>query len=132
LCFHPSFDQSKEKDCMAKRPDGALEHEIMTVLWASLGALQPGEVNDRLASGLAYTSVATVLGRLHAKGLVQRVADGRAYAYRAAISESELAARRIDDVLDAASDRSAVLARFVGGLTNRDVKALQALLLEVD
>jgi predicted transcriptional regulator len=122
----------EQRILMAKRPDGALEHEIMTVLWASPAALQPGDVNDRLSSKLAYTSVATVLGRLHDKGLVERAADGRAFTYRAAITESELAARRIDDVLDAASDRTGVLARFVGGLTKRDVAALQTLLKDLD
>ncbi len=113
---------------MARRPDGALEHDIMTVLWAAQTPLQPGEVNERLPIRLAYTSVATVLGRLHAKGLVQRRESGRAFAYQASFDESELAARRISDVLSSASDHSAVLAGFVGSLSKRDAKALRKLL----
>ena len=72
---------------MARRPDGALEHDIMVVLWAADGPLQPGDVKDRLATELAYTSVATVLGRLHVKGLVRRTEIGRSYAYAASVDE---------------------------------------------
>ena len=100
----------------------------MMVLWAARTPLQPGEVNERLPTRLAYTSVATVLGRLHAKGLVERSESGRAFAYQASVDESELAARRISDVLSSASDRTAVLAGFVGSLSNRDAKALRKLL----
>lgn len=113
---------------MGKRPDGALEHDIMTVLWAHGRPLQPGEIKELLHTELAYTSVATVLGRLHAKGLVGRHEAGRAFAYQALVNESALAARRIGDVLAAASDRRAVLAGFVGSLSKRDTKALRALL----
>ena len=113
---------------MAKRPDGALEHEIMTVLWSAGCPLLPSAVKDRLTTSLAYTSVATVLGRLQAKGLVTREERGRAFVYEAAVDESELAARRIIDVLSSVSDRDAVLAGFVGNLSKREAKALRALL----
>lgn len=117
---------------MAKRPDGALEHDIMKVLWAAKHPLPPGEIRDLLDAELAYTSVATVLGRLQAKGLVERTESGRAFAYQAVVAESELAARRIRDVLSSASDRSAVLAGFVGSLSKRDTKALRAMLDDGD
>ncbi len=117
---------------MAKRPDGALEHDIMTVLWSAAGPLQPGEIKGRLANELAYTSVATVLRRLHDKGLVDRTEAGRAFVYEAIVDESELAARRIGDVLSSASDRTAVLASFIGSLSRRDTKALRKILDERD
>ncbi len=113
---------------MTKRPDGALEHDIMTVLWTAERPLQPGEVKDRLGTALAYTSVATVLGRLHAKGLVSRTEFGRAYAYEARIDESQLAVRRIGEVLASASDKRQVLVGFVGTLSAKDIKALRGLL----
>ena len=113
---------------MAKRPDGALEHEILAVLWASDVALQPGDIRDRLTGHLAYTSVATVLNRLLAKGLVERDVVGRAFAYRAVVDESELAARRINEVLSSSSDRSEVLAGFVNTLSNRDAAQVLELL----
>ena len=115
---------------MAKRPDGTLERDIMAVLWAADRPLQPGEVKDLLQADLAYTSVATVLGRLHAKGLVDRSETGRAFAYTAAVAEPELAARRIDEVLAATTDRRAALAGFVRSLSKRDANAVRAMLDE--
>ncbi len=115
---------------MAKRPDGALEHDIMAVLWATDRPLQPGDIKDRLETELAYTSVATVLGRLHTKGLVERTESGRAFTYRAAIDESQLAVRRIGAVLESVPDKAQVLAGFVGTLSKKDIKALRALLGE--
>lgn len=113
---------------MAKRADGALEHDIMMVLWTAEGPLQPAEIKNRLSTPLAYTSVATVLGRLHTKGLVRRTESGRAFAYTACIDESQLAVRRIGEVLSSASDKSQVLAGFVGTLSKKDIKALRAML----
>lgn len=113
---------------MAKRADGALEHDIMTVLWEADTALLPAEIRDRLATCLAYTSVATVLSRLHTKGLVRRIESGRAFRYTACIDESQLAVRRIGEVLSAASDKRQVLAGFVGTLSKKDIKALRAML----
>lgn len=116
---------------MAKRPDGALEHGIMSVLWLAGRPLSPNEIRDRLDLDLAYTTVTTVLGRLQVKGLVVRSAgDGRAYRYRPAVDESQLAARRISEVLGGASDRERVLAGFVGGLSKKDASALRRLLGE--
>ena len=113
---------------MAKRPDGALEREIMTVLWAAGGPLPAAEIRARLSTKLAYTSVATVLGRLHTKGLVRRAETGRAFAYEACIDGSRLAAQRMGEVLAGASDTGRVLAGFVGSLSKKDVRALRAML----
>lgn len=117
---------------MARRPDGALEHDIMMVLWAADGPLQPGDVRDRLTAELAYTSVATVLGRLHIKGLVRRTEAGRSYAYEASVDESQLAVRRIGEVLSSTSDKGQVLAGFVGSLSKKDLAALRAMLGQAD
>jgi predicted transcriptional regulator len=116
---------------MSKRPDGSLERDVMTVLWQSDRPLPPAEVQERLESDLAYTSVATILNRLQAKGLVSRTPQGRAYAYEACIDESELATRRIKDILAGSDDRTAVLAGFIGALPKRERRALRALLDEV-
>jgi predicted transcriptional regulator len=115
---------------MRRRPDGALEHEVLQVLWASDRPLLPREINERMAAGHAYTSVATILTRLHTKGLVERTPAGRAFAYRAVMDESDLAARRIAQVLETASDRPQVLSRFIGGLTAREARLVSAMLEE--
>lgn len=113
---------------MARRPDGALEHDVLSVLWNAERPLLPGEINERLDGGYAYTSVATILSRLLAKGLVQRSPAGRAFTYKAAIDEPGLAVKRIGEVLDASSDRSQVLSRLIGGLSARETKAIKVLL----
>jgi predicted transcriptional regulator len=110
---------------VARRPDGTLELEVLRILWRARHPLTPGEVREELDSSLAYTTVMTVLGRLHDKALVSRSSAGRAYAYEAAVSESELTARRMGDVLAVAHDRAAALSGFVGNLSKRDITALR-------
>jgi predicted transcriptional regulator len=123
--------RSRSDRNISRRPDGALERDVLAVLWAADQPLQPGEINERLPATLAYTSVATVLGRLHTKGLVNRTPSGRAYAYTAAVDESELAVRRIDELLAGSTDPAKVLSRFVDGLSERDARTLRALLDEM-
>jgi predicted transcriptional regulator len=115
---------------MKSRADGTLERAIMAELWRSGRPLQAAEVQALIDPKLAYTSVATVLTRLHTKGLVERepTGTGRSYAYSPAISEAQFVATRMDEALSSASDRREVLARFVGGLSKRDAKAIRAML----
>lgn len=113
---------------MPKRPDGSLESDVLNALWRAGRPLQPNEVRELVPGDLAYTSIATILTRLHAKGLVTRRAIGRAYEYRAAVDEPGLAARRISTVLTAASDREAALASLVGTLADDDRATLRRLL----
>jgi predicted transcriptional regulator len=113
---------------MTRRPDGALEHDVLEVLWAADGPLLPAEINERLDAGYAYTSIATILTRLQAKGLVTRTPAGRAFAYQAAVDESELAVRRIGELLDSSSDRTQVLAKFIDTLSARELKAVKSML----
>lgn len=113
---------------MTRRPDGALENDVLRVLWAADGPLLPSDINDRLDAGYAYTSVATILTRLQAKGLVVRTPMGRAFVYEAAVDEPDLAVRRISQLLDSTSDRAQVLSRFIGGLPQREAAAIRAML----
>jgi predicted transcriptional regulator len=117
---------------MSRRPDGALEGDVMRVLWRAGRPLQPAEVNELLDQGLAYTTVATILGRLLAKGLVDRAEAGRGYAYAAAVPEAALAGRRIAEVLETAADRREALSWFVGSLSAKDARALRGLLDGLD
>jgi BlaI family transcriptional regulator, penicillinase repressor len=92
---------------------GALEKEIMDVLWATDEATV-SEVNCRLAGERAHTTVMTVLDRLYAKGLVRRVKRGRAWVYRPDVKPEEIVGHRLGDLLqegDSVSD--ALLLAFV-------------------
>jgi predicted transcriptional regulator len=115
---------------MTRRPDGALEHDVLQVLWSAEHALLPAEINERLDAGYAYTSIATILTRLQAKGLVTRSPAGRAYKYRAVVGESELAVQRISELLESSSDRTQVLSRFIDTLSARELKAVKKMLDE--
>ncbi len=74
---------------------GPLARRVMTRLWLS-GAQTVAQMvealNDGTQRNLAYTTVMTILVRLHGKGYVERTRSGRRYLYRAAMDESSLAA----------------------------------------
>jgi predicted transcriptional regulator len=112
----------------ARRGAGELEAAVLSALQAAGVALSPGEVRDRLDADLAYTTVVTILSRLHDKGVLERRKVGRAYAYAPVADEPGLAARRMARVLDGEADRQAVLARFVSGLSESDEELLRKML----
>jgi predicted transcriptional regulator len=115
----------------ARRGAGELETAVLAVLQAAGQPLSPGQVRDHLDDGLAYTTVVTILSRLHAKGVLNRHKAGRAYLYTPVADEPGLAARRMARVLDAEADREAVLARFVSGLSGADEELLRRMLGDV-
>ena len=97
---------------------------------ATGSALSPGEVRELIGGDLAYTTVVTILSRLHAKGVLDRRKSGRAYLYAPVADSPGLAARRMARVLDEESDREAVLARFVSSLSGRDEELLRRMLAD--
>lgn len=113
-----------------RRPAGGLESEVLAALWAADRPLTPGEVSDAVGGELAYTTVQTILTRLHRKGAVEREPAGRAHAYRPVIDDAGLAAQRMRAMLDRGGDHAAVLTRFVGTLTPDDEATLAKLLGE--
>ncbi len=113
-----------------RRPSGALETEVLATLWAADAPLTPREVQRELGEGLAYTTVMTALARLHEKGVVTREKQGRAYAYTPLLDTPGIAAARMRALLDEGGDREAVLARFLGTLSDADERTLAELLNE--
>jgi predicted transcriptional regulator len=109
---------------------GELEAQVMDVLWADGGRLTPAEVNSRLDSDreLAYTTVMTILVRLHDKGIVSRERRGRAWAYRPVLGREEHAAQRMNALLRDGGDQAISLARFVDNMTAKERAQLQHLL----
>jgi predicted transcriptional regulator len=115
-----------------RRPAGQLEATVLDVLQRAGSALSPGEVRERIGGELAYTTVVTILSRLHAKGLLSRYKEGRVHRYAPVADEPGLAARRMTRVLDEEADREAVLARFVSSLSDRDEELLRKMLGDPD
>jgi predicted transcriptional regulator len=115
-------------DGRSRRRPGQLEGEVLAALWAADRALTPAEVQAALAGELAYTTVMTILNRLHAKGELTRVADGRTFVYQPAQSTAEFTARRMRGLLEQVDDPAGVLARFVGTLRPGEEQVLRDLL----
>lgn len=101
---------------------------MLATLWASDHPLTPGDVVEVVGIELAYTTVQTILSRLHAKGAVRREPAGRAYAYTPVLDDAGLAANRMQAALAKGNDRVAVLRRFLRTLTPEDEAALAELL----
>lgn len=100
---------------------GPLEAACLRALWKSSPATVEQvrtAVNATQGTELAYTTVMTVLSRLHDKGLVYRWRQGRGYRYQPAYTEGELAEvfarRKVDELVERYGDLA--LAQFADAL----------------
>jgi len=111
---------------------GDLERSVMDVLWDAEGALTAYDIKDAIEEGrgreMAATTVLTVLSRLEKKGLVAPDKSVRPHRYRAIASRAEHQAELMHEVLVGSGDRTAVLARFVGGVSAEEAEYLRELL----
>ncbi len=122
-----------DADSPPRRGAGQLEAAVLSVLWQAGRPLSPGEVQQTLAGPagapeLSYSTVVTILSRLHAKKALERRREGRAFRYAPVADEAGLAARRLAAMLDKAPDRQAVLSRFVADLSGSDEQLVRDLL----
>ncbi|NML51264.1 BlaI/MecI/CopY family transcriptional regulator [Streptomyces sp. R302] len=115
-----------------RRGQGELEAQVLAAVRAAGGPVTAGRVRERLGGGLAYTTVITILTRLHAKGAVARERVGRSFEWTAVADEAGLAALRMRRLLDGEGDRQAVLARFVTTLPASDEQLLRELLARAE
>jgi predicted transcriptional regulator len=111
-----------------RRPSGALEHEVLAALWAAPEPLTPSGVLAEVGGDLAYSTVKTILDRLHEKGMLTRTREGKAYAYTPVVEQADLAAGRMREALDGSSDRPAVLSKFLTELSEDDAAVIRELL----
>jgi predicted transcriptional regulator len=108
-----------------RRPEewflGTLQTKVLQAL-SKRGPSTVGEVTKALRGKFAYTTVMTVLGRLHEKGLVGREQRGKGYLYTPRYSVSELRDRMakylVDEIVEDFGD--VALAHFVGALGRVD------------
>ena len=115
---------------------GDLEKEIMEILW-SCGKCSVQEVVKNLQSkrSIAYTTVATVLNRLHDKNIVTKTAEKNFHFFSPSISKDEystsVVSKFMQDFMHSFGD--AAIPSFAGGLNNlneEDKKKLMQLLKE--
>lgn len=108
---------------------GELELAIMEYVWRYDDEVDVPKVHRHFLKtrDLAYTTVMTVMTRLHEKGMLERCEDKRPYRYRAALSREDYSAGLMLDVLEEFGDRPAVLARFVERIRPQDAEFLRKL-----
>ncbi len=109
---------------------GELEARVLEVLWDSPEALSVREVGAALRRrpALAYTTVMTVLDRLHDKGFVTRTKLGRAFSYRPRVERDVLFAERAVAALSPKGPPpNAVLSAFLDSVESRDPSVLDRL-----
>lgn len=87
---------------MAKKHKlGDLQLTILRRLWerkeASASEVHADLLEDR---GLAPTTIATMLKKMEAKGVVRHRVDGRRYLYRATVSEQEVTRNMVSEITD--------------------------------
>ncbi|MFE1959558.1 BlaI/MecI/CopY family transcriptional regulator [Streptomyces sp. NPDC059479] len=108
--------------------NGKREAEVLAALRSAPGPLTPREVLERMGGGLSYSTVVTILTRLHDKDVLAREPRGRAFAYAPVTDEPGFAARRMHQAMKEVPDRESVLMRFVDDLSAVDEKLLRRLL----
>lgn len=112
---------------------GSLEFAVLDALWnsspASVGDVR-GRLNANRDDELAYTTVMTVLTRLHDKELVERTKRGRGYDYTPCFTESELVAHLGRQEVDGLLDRFGPVAvsQFAAALQDSDPILVRQLL----
>lgn len=113
---------------------GSLEYESMRALWrdapASVKAVRDRINDDRAKSQhLAYTTVMTVLARLHEKGLLDRVKHGRGYQYTPRFDEAalieHLGRQEVTELVERYG--TVALSQFAAALADADPATVQRL-----
>lgn len=111
---------------------GPLEYEVLSILWGSSPA-SVGDVRERLNAPrddeLAYTTVMTVLSRLHDKGLLDREKQGRGFDYVPMFTEPELVEHLGRQEIDGLLERfgRVAVSQFAQALRDSDPELLRRL-----
>lgn len=105
----------------------------MQIFWRRPGQfLSVRDVSDALDADLAYTTVMTLLTRLHRKGFLERKLAGRAWTYSPVMSQSQHAATAMTAALHDSDDHADVLFHFVERLSPEEQRQLRRRLEEDD
>ncbi|WP_310711796.1 BlaI/MecI/CopY family transcriptional regulator [Nonomuraea sp. 3-1Str] len=109
---------------------GELESAIMDRMWARRRPASVREVFQDLKQErtIAYTTVMTVMDKLHTKGLLKRRPVGRAYVYEPVASKEAYTADLMRTVLAGGGNQAATLVHFLERLTPEEAAALEAAL----
>src|SRR6186713_125256 len=102
---------------------GELQLKIMKYLWErSEGTAVTIHNEVGKAEQLAFTEIATMLGKMEEKGLVEHRTEGRTFIYRPIVSEQEVSKSMTHDLLDRLFEGS-VASLLSHLLSTREVSA---------
>jgi predicted transcriptional regulator len=80
---------------------GDLQLRIMRILWNSIEATVAGVHSELGGTGkFAYTTIATMLRKMEARGLVTHREEGRSFIYKAKVAEEAISRSMADDLLE--------------------------------
>lgn len=125
---------AKQRSTSAEGLLGHLEYEVMRALWAEAPANVPAvlaRINHARDADtqLAYTTVMTVLVRLHDKGVLDRERRGRGFDYIPRFDEpalvEHLSGQEVRDLLDRYGE--VALAQFAQAVEEADPKLFRRL-----
>jgi predicted transcriptional regulator len=86
--------------CLPSLPGGELEYAVLSAIWGAGSASAPDvHMTVGIPRGLAYTTVAKVLDRLRAKGLLARRRVGKSFVYTARVRREHIERVRAGDAL---------------------------------
>ena len=129
---------AKKKQKAETRTVSDAELRILKQLWQD-GPSGPSELRERLSEeGVewAYTTVQTLLHRLHDKGAVSRERQGVMQVYRAELEADQLLLDQMNELADrvGASAASSLVMNLVRGkrLTKRDIARLRGMIDEAE
>ena len=113
-----------------RRVLGDRESSIMEVLWGRED-VAVREIHRELSreEDIAYTTVMTITGRLHDKGLLTRRKEGRAYLYTPVETRASFFRRCLDRIFEAflPDMDEAALSRFVDSMAREQPDLLEDL-----
>jgi predicted transcriptional regulator len=109
---------------MARPPK--LEERILAVLWKG-GDWAVRQVHAEVDPDLAYTTIATVLDRLHRKGVVERAKDGGSWRYKAKSSREATLGAKVAGLLEGAGASEPLFVAFLDHVEEVDPEALDQL-----
>jgi len=109
---------------------GPLEARVLAVLWEEKCALTVRHLLKSFPE-LAYTTLMTTLDRLHRKGVLVRIQQGRAFSYKPRWTRSqllgEMALNQVSDLLSSCGAGAAILSTLVHAVGRRDATMLDEL-----
>ncbi|NYI05729.1 BlaI/MecI/CopY family transcriptional regulator [Allostreptomyces psammosilenae] len=106
---------------------GDLEDAVMTRIWTWNRPVTVREVLDDLLleRDIAYTTVMTVMDKLHQKGWLRREREGRAFRYAPVATREAYTAALMRDAWATSENRAAALVHFIGSMSAEELDALR-------